>query len=677
MGKIIKFVIAVIFAFSVFIIPAASVELSPLSKIPVNSCNGSGELFVYKNGDPFKAINTEFIIPAGRDQLLIFKWLDATITKLEVNNVNKLGDLNLAASVNHVGVYSLDVNPGDIIEFDGVHALNARSVQGFLAQDSSNPVYDTSSLNFVFDNAETNSMFLTPGMYSYLFFDKYSINLPGQGDDNRKLNVKVNPGGIVDETFIHPRPSNVEGVVVGNFNILTSGNYDLSLDTEDSIYWLLFECQEKTFCGDGTVQQPNDEKKGGPLDDGFESCDDGNEIGDDQCTNVCTLTGCVCRTFCGDNITQNPNSLGQNEECDDGNALNGDGCSETCEKELNCRPLYVPITLFSPDSPTKNMTFLAAGSDSSSKVLIPRNLNVTIARVNITGKPVNVTIGPDLDIVVVNDVSGSMDDNCGADGAAQPGETPCKINDLKNATKNFINIMLGNVDNRIGLASYATKLVNSLGLTSNPGSLQTFVNNYKALGMTCISCGLNKGIDIANSGSNPKRVIVLMSDGIANRCIAGSCTTTQAKNQAVSEAAKAFNDFGLEVHTIGFGADADQVNLQNIAAAGHGTYRYAETNNLTEAFMALAVEITGNQFPENPSLDVGANGLLEFAFVGPYSQDTKVLFTSETANLISSCTCPGCTILADQCLVDFKVTSGSAGTLKLHSLLIDGCLLPD
>ena len=81
MGKIIKFVIAVIFAFSVFIIPAASVELSPLSKIPVNSCNGSGELFVYKNGDPFKAINTEFIIPAGRDQLLIFKWLYATITK--------------------------------------------------------------------------------------------------------------------------------------------------------------------------------------------------------------------------------------------------------------------------------------------------------------------------------------------------------------------------------------------------------------------------------------------------------------------------------------------------------------------------------------------------------------------------------------------------------------------
>ncbi|MEZ5581766.1 MAG: DUF4215 domain-containing protein [Candidatus Competibacteraceae bacterium] len=58
-------------------------------------------------------------------------------------------------------------------------------------------------------------------------------------------------------------------------------------------------------CGDGIVQPP-------------EACDDGNQINDDACTNSCTLPGC------GDGILQPP------EACDDGNQINDDACTNSC-----------------------------------------------------------------------------------------------------------------------------------------------------------------------------------------------------------------------------------------------------------------------------------------------------------------------------------------------------------
>ncbi len=60
-----------------------------------------------------------------------------------------------------------------------------------------------------------------------------------------------------------------------------------------------------SFCGDGV------------LDPG-EECDDGNDVNDDSCTNVCTLP------VCGDGILQ------PGEACDDGNSVNDDSCTNVC-----------------------------------------------------------------------------------------------------------------------------------------------------------------------------------------------------------------------------------------------------------------------------------------------------------------------------------------------------------
>lgn len=46
-----------------------------------------------------------------------------------------------------------------------------------------------------------------------------------------------------------------------------------------------------TYCGDGLVQLPNATSIGGPLNDGFEACDDGNINPNDGCDD-CTITSC-------------------------------------------------------------------------------------------------------------------------------------------------------------------------------------------------------------------------------------------------------------------------------------------------------------------------------------------------------------------------------------------------
>lgn len=65
------------------------------------------------------------------------------------------------------------------------------------------------------------------------------------------------------------------------------------------------QCQTVKYCGDGEAQDE-------------EACDDGNDINNDECSNMCILP------VCGDGIIQG------GEECDDKNLTDDDGCSNAC-----------------------------------------------------------------------------------------------------------------------------------------------------------------------------------------------------------------------------------------------------------------------------------------------------------------------------------------------------------
>ena len=52
-------------------------------------------------------------------------------------------------------------------------------------------------------------------------------------------------------------------------------------------------------------------------------------------------------------------------------------------------------------------------------------------------------------------------------GTADPGETPCKLNDMKDASKTFAEDVLVVPENVLGLVSYSTKVKSFLDLTDN------------------------------------------------------------------------------------------------------------------------------------------------------------------------------------------------------------------
>jgi hypothetical protein len=356
---------------------------------------------------------------------------------------------------------------------------------------------------------------------------------------------------------------------------------------------------------------------------------------------------------------------------------------QICDPTEGCRNVpcntIPPITLFSDGSSSELELFGAGGgNNSTAKVIIPANFNATGARVNITGIPLSFTGEKKVDIVVINDISGSMDDNCGPDGIAQPGETPCKINDMKNATIQFMNAMLAPPDNKMGLSSYNTKSINSVALTRNTTALTNEVNSYQASGFTCISCGILNGTNTVRVGTNPVKALLLMTDGIANRCIPGvQCNEPVAKAEAVAKAADAWNLYGIKIYAVAFGADADIVTMQQIADASHGKLYIANETNITDVYNQIAIEIT-QSFITNASLDVGANGIKEWTHAGIFNT-TEMAFGwhfPELMNLLNGCNCTGCSlnIGTGECTIDLKMHSDSAGKILLDNLSIEGCV---
>ncbi|EDM75156.1 hypothetical protein PPSIR1_07992 [Plesiocystis pacifica SIR-1] len=110
---------------------------------------------------------------------------------------------------------------------------------------------------------------------------------------------------------------------------------------EEGLVCLEGYCAEAS-CGDGIVSGDEQCDDGNDVDDdgcsnmctlpecgdgvlaGDEQCDDGNDVNEDECTNECMLA------VCGDGYLQG------DEECDDGNDVDDDECSNDCTVNSDC-----------------------------------------------------------------------------------------------------------------------------------------------------------------------------------------------------------------------------------------------------------------------------------------------------------------------------------------------------
>lgn len=301
-----------------------------LVKNPVNVCSSSGEILNYQI-NPFQDVNTSFV--ADKNQLVIFsRQLPADFKVYENGSLKNLSSVLSSSGQFYVGIYSVNLTPGLNVSITAGKCIYAgyewdsRCIQGYLLQDSKNPIYNLSNLNILYDGHKLTS-FIEKGNYTFLVFDKYTEDFPGKGNDTRYVNVVINSsqGKIFDKTFVQPNPSPAEGVVLSKFYVNESSNYTFSVEANDSVYWFNFSCVEKPippspFCGDGV-------------------CNDGELCS--TCSSDCGTCKYIESTSCSDCSTKKPVQMClSNWECSQWSSCVDGFMTRKCTDINNCRTSY-------------------------------------------------------------------------------------------------------------------------------------------------------------------------------------------------------------------------------------------------------------------------------------------------------------------------------------------------
>lgn len=149
----------------------------------------------------------------------------------------------------------------------------------------------------------------------------------------------------------------------------------------------------------------------------------------------------------------------------------------------------------------------------------------------------------------------------------------------------------------VGLVSYASNFsnfgVNNLavevdqGLTVDHTLIDTAMDEISARifnGATNIAAGIDTGVSVLTDPDNSRefavKTLILMTDGVP----------TEGGNPVVSATAAANQN--VTIHTITFGAGADQNLMQQVAAAANGEHFHAlDAETLREVFRTIALTV--------------------------------------------------------------------------------------
>lgn len=175
------------------------------------------------------------------------------------------------------------------------------------------------------------------------------------------------------------------------------------------------------------------------------------------------------------------------------------------------------------------------------------------------------------DVVLVVDRSGSMRGR--------------KFRDLRDALDIFIETLDATpVEEEVGLASYSNRATADVPLTSDLSQIAAAMDVMPVGGTTSISSGMAAGESILTNGRSEdfvERTMIVMTDGQHN-------TGAEPRTVATRLAAD-----GVFIHTITFGAGADQVRMREVATIGRGRhYHAADGDELRAIYREIALTLS-------------------------------------------------------------------------------------
>jgi len=193
--------------------------------------------------------------------------------------------------------------------------------------------------------------------------------------------------------------------------------------------------------------------------------------------------------------------------------------------------------------------FVSAGNASGANATVTNaQLLALLNYTNLSMKTVPLRIGlavsnqtqlgdGNADVILITDTSGSMNYNFTCDSGCPNGVTrnctnpslynlsTSRISLAKCLDTDFVDIILNNTGNRVGLVAFSTDATDYVDLTSNATLLHDSINSYSSSGSTCISCAINEAYSIllAHNDTGRKRFVVTMTDGVANVRAVNTC----------------------------------------------------------------------------------------------------------------------------------------------------------
>lgn len=285
-----------------------------------------------------------------------------------------------------------------------------------------------------------------------------------------------------------------------------------------------------------------------------------------------------------------------------------------------------------------------------------------------TGSTTTTTSTAPVDIVLVLDVSGSMDDPINGYGSQD------KIDALKDAVNGFIdkvaekspnsNIAIvkfgGEINNRIGNDKYwfstglfsgeyinHTQTVKALTPASNTTELNAAVDALWAGGYTPAHLGLQlaKGIIENDPNTDRQKVVVLFTDGEPNGVNYTDRFDTSAANSAISNS-KAIKDKGATVYTIGC-----------------FNTTYADTDNVPKYMNRVS-----SNYPDATNMNNGTRGVGDFYKTVSSASELESIFQeiSSTAGG-ATLTLGSQTVLKDVVSEYFNLPENAAANITAES----------
>ncbi len=234
-------------------------------------------------------------------------------------------------------------------------------------------------------------------------------------------------------------------------------------------------------------------------------------------------------------------------------------------------------------------------------------------------------------------------------------EAERRIDVAKKASTDFIDNILENENNNIGLVEYSAEypyyssyveqpcgqdivefpegIVGEIHLTNNINTLKEHINNMDSWYGTCICCGIIRAMENIGSSTN-KRFIVVMSDGEANiRCYGGS---GNGKTDAIRAAQEACDE-DISVYTVGFGESADASTLSQMACNEGKYFDASNASQLSEIYESIAESIANisyNKQTIQTNFSYEPTALYPDSYIEIINQEEKnpegILFNIET-----------------------------------------------